>query len=94
VWEGQSAALPSAFTVRSMPVDVSLLFDEMLTVRIVAVAGADQNIAGNSIGVDFSTLTIETAGGPTTVVPLPAAAPLLAGGLAALGFAAARRRRV
>lgn len=74
---------PSSASVVSMAVDPSLVLDGMLEINVVATQAA-QGFSGNSLLVDFSTLTIDT-------IPEPSTALLLAFGL--VGLTAARIRR-
>ena len=80
-WLGISSS-PATHHIRSMVVDVALLIDGLLDVRIVSSPAAGQN--GNGIGVDFSKLTVEGA------IPLPATGILL---LSALGLVVLHRKK-
>ena len=80
-WLGISSS-PATHHIRSMVVDVALLIDGLLDVRIVSSVPA--GLSGNGIGVDYSKLTVEGA------IPLPASGILL---LSAFGLIALRRKK-
>lgn len=86
IWRGISTD-PSSVSIRTMPVDVALLFDGVLEVRIDALVSPSSGLPGNGIAIDFSTLRIETS-----AVPVPASVAMMLGGLGLLGFMGVRRR--
>lgn len=77
--------------VRLLSFDVlAELQDGINTLTIVPEEAFEQFGVFEDYAVDFARLEVETA--PTTVIPLPAAAPLLAAAIATLAWSGRRRR--
>jgi hypothetical protein len=71
--------------------EMVLVYDVSLS--SFTISGLDQNLSGITAFNDCTDISCATAGGHSTVTPVPGALPLFATGLGALGLLARRRKR-